>query len=293
MLVICWSEYLIYCGLELKTIPHSVIYIPTYILLFGSLSAICFTPTRVVSVPIPLGEHTNTPILRRADSNLTYELTADTSHTGVGAVLTQTGEEGPRPVAYASRKLKPAEQNSRSHERGLLAIVYALHTWRPYLHGARFRIKTDHHPLKYLDTQKTLSRNQARWVELMQEIDYNMDYIKGKSNIVADALSQQYNETHHQSTELIKKLMTLTKTQLSETALNRLKDEYEKDAQIIEMYNNPIEPYHKKGLRLYLDDKLYLPNGQTRQTVLMDTHDSLFGAHRGFKETLSLIKTHF
>ena len=59
------------------------------------------------------------------------------------------------------------------------------------------------------------------------------------------------------------------------------------------MYDSPIEPYHKKGLRLYLNDKLYFPNRDTRQTVLMDTHDSLFGAHRGFRKTLSIIKRHF
>ncbi len=73
----------------------------------------------------------------------------------------------------------------------------------PYKHGGltfmglSFVINTDQHPLKYLDTQKTLSRKQARWVEFMQEFDYSINYIKGKSNLVADALSTQHGERHY------------------------------------------------------------------------------------------------
>lgn len=69
---------------------------------------------------------TNAPVLRCADPNIPYQLTADASQTGVGAVLTQTDENGTRPVAYASRKLIPAEQDYSTHERELLAIKYAL-----------------------------------------------------------------------------------------------------------------------------------------------------------------------
>ncbi len=98
---------------------------------------------------------------------------------------------GCRPVAYTSKRLSPAEQDYSTPEKELLGIIHALQTWRSYLHGAKFTILTDHHPLKYLDTQKTLSRKQARWVEFMQEFNYSITYIKGKSNIVADALSRK------------------------------------------------------------------------------------------------------
>jgi RNase H-like domain found in reverse transcriptase len=53
----------------------------------------------------------NTPILRCADSSLPYEVQADASETGIGAVLEQKDENGTRPVAYMSRKLNAAEQN--------------------------------------------------------------------------------------------------------------------------------------------------------------------------------------
>ncbi len=70
----------------------------------------------------------------------------------------------------------------------------------------KFTIMTDHHPLKYLDTQKTLSKKQARWVEFMQEFNYSINYIKGKSSIVADALSRKNKTAHHKSTEIVRKI---------------------------------------------------------------------------------------
>ncbi len=165
---------------------------------------------------------TNAPILKCADPSLPYEITSDASDTGVGAVLSQKDDKGSRPIAYTSRKLSPTEQDYSTPEKELLGIIHALQTRRSYLHGAKFVINTDHHPLKYLDTQKTLSRKQARWVEFMQEFDYSINYMKGKSNVVADALSRQHGERHYMSTEFIRKLLLLTKVSLSNEVLNNL-----------------------------------------------------------------------
>jgi hypothetical protein len=104
--------------------------------------------------------------------------------------LEQEGEQGSHPVAIASRKLSSAENNYPVHERELLVIVYALKEWRPYLHGSRFVIKTDHHPLRYLDTQINLSKRHMRWMETLQEYDYEIVYLQGKFNVVANALSR-------------------------------------------------------------------------------------------------------
>jgi hypothetical protein len=88
--------------------------------------------------------------------------------------LEQEVEHGSHPVAFASRKLSNAEKNYPVHERELLAIVYALKEWRPYLHGSHFFIKTDHRALRYLDTQTNLSDRQTRWMETIQEYEYQI-----------------------------------------------------------------------------------------------------------------------
>jgi RNase H-like domain found in reverse transcriptase len=130
------------------------------------------------------------PVLQLADPAKPYIVMCDASDVGIGAVLEQESENGPHPVAFASRKLSGAERNYHVHERELLAIVYALKEWRPYLHGSRFVIKTDHHPLRYLDTQTNLSKRQMRWMETLQEYDYEIVYVQGKFNVVVDALSR-------------------------------------------------------------------------------------------------------
>lgn len=88
--------------------------------------------------------------------------------------MTQTDELGNRPVAICSRKLNNTEQSYFTHERQLSAILYALRTWWSYLHGSKFRVLTNHHPLNYLDSQKTLSRKQARWVEFLGDFNYSL-----------------------------------------------------------------------------------------------------------------------
>jgi transposase InsO family protein len=94
-------------------------------------------------------------------------------------------------VAFESRKMTAAELNYPVHEKELLAIVHALRVWRHYLHGAPFKVVTDHASLRFLDTQPTLSRRQARWMELLQEYEFKIVYRPGKDNPVADALSRR------------------------------------------------------------------------------------------------------
>ena len=107
-------------------------------------------------------------------------------------------------MAFESRKMNPAEQNYPTHERELLAIIHALRTWRHYLLGRRFTIVSDHHSLKFLQTQPNLSKRQARWLELLAEFDYEIVHRPGKSNVVADALSR-LNKIESEELGIVKK----------------------------------------------------------------------------------------
>ena len=102
------------------------------------------------------------PILQLADPSREFIVTIDASDFAVGAVLSQVWDDGEHPIAYESRKMNVAEVNYATHERELLAVIHALHTWRHYLLGNHFIVVTDHNSLKYLQTQPTLSRRQAR-----------------------------------------------------------------------------------------------------------------------------------
>ena len=128
------------------------------------------------------------PVLTQPTSGKEYTLYSDASGIGLGCVLMQDGKI----VAYASRQLKPHEQNYPTHDLELVAVVFALKIWRHYLYGEKYRIYTDHKSLKYLLTQKELNlRRQQRWLELFKDYNCIIDYHPGKANVIADALNRK------------------------------------------------------------------------------------------------------
>jgi transposase InsO family protein len=125
------------------------------------------------------------PVLRLPDFTKPFELVADASLSGIGAVLLQED----RPIAYYSRKFIPAERNYITTEQELLAVHEALKEWRCYLEGSETTLVTDHNPNTYLNTQPLLSRRQARWMEFLARFHYNWQYRPGRIN-VADPISR-------------------------------------------------------------------------------------------------------
>ena len=73
----------------------------------------------------------------------------------------------------------------------MLAILHTLTKFRQYLVGSKFKIKTDHNSLKYFLEQKELNERQHKWVNKVQAYDFEIEYVKGKNNTVADALSKR------------------------------------------------------------------------------------------------------
>ena len=60
-------------------------------------------------------------------------------------------------IAYASRQVRPHEENYPVHDLELVVVIHALKLWRRYLLGNRCEIFTDHHSLKYMFTQPDLN----------------------------------------------------------------------------------------------------------------------------------------
>jgi len=124
-------------------------------------------------------------ILPRSDEP--FVVYCDASKLGLGGVLTQ----GNKVVAYASRQLKIHERNYPTHDLELAAVVFVLKIWRHSLYGSRFEVFSDHKSLKYLFDQKELNMRQRRWLELLKDYDFGLNYHPGKANVFADALSRE------------------------------------------------------------------------------------------------------
>jgi hypothetical protein len=130
---------------------------------------------------------TTAPVSAQPDSSKPFDVYCDASGTGLGCVLMQDNQV----IAYASRALRPHEQNYPTHDLELAAVVHALKMWRHYLMGTHCNIFTDHKSLKYIFTQADLNMRPRRWLELIKDYDLEVHYHPGKANVVADALSRK------------------------------------------------------------------------------------------------------
>lgn len=130
------------------------------------------------------------PILQMPDWNKQFVVQVDASDKGLGAALLQWYDNQLLPVAYASRKLLPREQNYATIEKECLAIVYAVKKFREYLFGVSFVLQTDHQPLVFINHNRFNNDRIMRWSLLLQPYHMLIESIAGKDNVVADYLSR-------------------------------------------------------------------------------------------------------
>lgn len=98
--------------------------------------------------------------------------------------------EKDQPVAYASRQLTMAERNYSTTERECLAMVFSVKKFRHYLICNPIVFFVDHMTIKYLVNKPELSGRLARWVLLLEEFDYTVEYKPGWMHLQADHLSR-------------------------------------------------------------------------------------------------------
>jgi reverse transcriptase-like protein/integrase-like protein/chromodomain-containing protein len=225
----------------------------------------------------------------------------DASDYAIGAVIVQLDDQGrKRPVLFYSRKLLPAERNYSTPDKELLAIVQTLKKFRHYLQGTKYPVivKTDHQNLKTFTTTKTLNGRQARWAEELCAYDFVIEHIKGKENVVADALSRRsdYRDKETKETEtsllinkgenmIVNTIKMITLENNDESLLNKIKDESKK------MNDNEALEKDEKG---YLKFKglIFVPKNLENE-VLQAHHDGAEHGHPGIARVMEKVQRSF
>lgn len=218
------------------------------------------------------------PVLAIPDFNSLFKLYCDASGEGIGAVLMQDKH----PIAFESRKLKDIEKTYSIYDKEMLAIMHALAKFRQYLICGRFIVKTDHNNLRFFLSQKDLNDRQQKWVSKLQAYNFDIEYMKGKNNIVADALSQR---PHLGSMEAIS---TEWKTILI--------TEYAKDKFSSDLMEGKVqdEKYQVMNDLILYKNRIYItPESRLKKEILKTYHDNPLAGHQGYFKTYKQIRERF
>ena len=122
------------------------------------------------------------------DADDAYTLTTDASGTAVGATLcSQRG-----PIGYFSKQLIEAELNYAVYDKELTAVHKAVEHFEWLLFGRSFVLQVDHKPLLFMFSKSAKTEKRRRQIEYLSTFDMKIEFIAGKDNIAADALSRDH-----------------------------------------------------------------------------------------------------
>ena len=136
---------------------------------------------------------TSYPVLGNPDQMKRFILATDTLTYAVGATLSQDFKDGHHPVAYFSKSLLPAERNYDIYDRELLSIIYTMKAFHYLLLGTlhKFLVQSDHNNLKYFRSARKIMQRQARWMEFLEDYNFELKHLLGHTNTIADLLSRR------------------------------------------------------------------------------------------------------
>ncbi len=264
------------------------------------------------------------PILSFPDFEKEFLLATDASGVGIGAVLSQVGDEDglEHPIAFASRALQKHERNYSTIEKECLAIVWGIKEFRHYLYGRSFVVITDHSPLSYMYQSTTDSARLQKWRLQLQQYVFEVRYRRGTANGNADGLSRLIRDeaTSSQGQQLesiaeepeLNVLLdqgTLHQRQREDPELKPL-IEYMETGKLpdVESQAHKIQfmaQHHcldAKGILLWTQEgpglvprqyPMVVPRG-LRPEIMEAYHDDVYaGGHLGFAKTLQKIKRHY
>lgn len=229
------------------------------------------------------------PLLQPPNFDKHFTIFCDASDECIGGVLSQSSEKSPnqdRPVAYVSRKLRGPELNYTVTEKECLAVVFCVEKFLEYIEGTEFTVCTDHAALTWLFKQKDLSGRLARWVLSLQQHNMIIKHVKGRDNVVADAISRfpmidLLKICSNSSDSWYNKILNEVKLGICRSRHYKLIDN--------KLYYNPQT--NRKRLTNW-NWKLVIPE-EDRNVVIKECHDDPKSAHLGTQKTIDRVSDRY
>lgn len=199
------------------------------------------------------------PILQYPDFNKDFMITVDASDVACGGVLSQNINGNDLPLYYISKSFKKGEKNKPTIEKELIAIHYAITTFRPYVYGRKFLVRSDHKPLTHLYKRKNPASKLTNIRLDLEEYDFVIEHISGKNNVVADALSRisinELKEKYKSNENNIMAITTRSMTRKNEIKINENENKSTNNENKMKIYEEIGSSYDKKVPRIRMTDK--------------------------------------
>lgn len=178
-------------------------------------------------------------------------ITVDASQFACSGILSQIIDGEDKPIAYVSKCFNKAELNKPIIEKELLAIYFSIGIFRPYIYGTHFTVRSDHKPLIYLYNLKNPTSKLTRIRLELEEYNFTIQYIRGKHNVCADALSR-IKLSDIKSSSSTEQILAITRsmTRNQNSNSNTKKNEIQETNTMPQLFNGS---YHKKIPRIKIN----------------------------------------
>jgi hypothetical protein len=238
----------------------------------------------------------NLPNLQQPDFRKPFELLSDAaSKQGIAVILCQRdmNTDISMPISFASRSLSPAEKNYSVQELEALAVYWGIKKFRAYLECRKFTVFSDHSSLQwFLRTKEERQGRLARWAIELQQFDFDVIYVKGQTNVVADHLSRHplpsISQLHADEN------VNWSKLQSSDSSLDAIREKaatgssrsFVTDTEGV-LYRRSLDQRTNQWIQLKV-----VPSSLVKRIMNM-THDSPLAGHLGQTKTFKRIQSQF
>jgi hypothetical protein len=143
-------------------------------------------------------------------------------------------------------------------------------------------VKLDHNSLKYLLEKKDLNERQQKWVMRIQAYDFDIEFVKGKNNMVDDALSRRPS--------------IFALIGVSVDWKDHLVMEYAKDQHACQLLDGQVQDDNFKVINdlIYYKGRIFLvPGSAFKAKVLQTCHNSPMVGNQGISKMYMQVRERF